>query len=191
LRSYVSLGARRPLVSYGTYDTGLIAVRRWMFGSVLSMHGVQRPVLWEEETANGPFPHSRRRLGVQGSMCSCRAHRRQRACDVRHGLILFVSTTSGRGGLAGGGDCVIRLPTMLCSPLRWRHVAVFGDKASHEGGRVDGVTFLFDWSGDASLSAVVRLREGFLYAWCAASRTRRDQRGGCRGATARTALAFA
>lgn len=42
----------------------------------------------------------------------------------------------------------------LCSPLDGGMLR-YEDKASHEGGRVNGVTFLFDWYGDASLSAVV------------------------------------
>jgi len=53
----VSMRARRPLVSYGTYGTRLTAARRSTFGSVLYAHGVQRPALLEEadRRTNGPF----------------------------------------------------------------------------------------------------------------------------------------
>jgi len=103
--------------------------------------------------------------------------RQRRACGVRDGLFLSAASSSRTSfGLRSGGDCVAtHLQTMVCSPPRggvpryWRHGFAFV-------GRVNGVTFLFDWSGDASLSAVV-CKKRFHYPVCCLEDEARSKRG--------------
>lgn len=98
--------ARRPLVSYGTYGTRLTAARRSTFGSVLYVHGVQRPVLLEEGSPNGPFSARSAfavdTVGVHGVyvLVSLLIDGNVRALCATGSF--YSSAPRGRGGLARG-----------------------------------------------------------------------------------------